>query len=55
MRRRFAQWEEKRKIDRERRKDDVLLFVDIDNCIEVIKEHIIIFFVLYLRRIAGFG
>ena len=34
---------------------DVLIFVDVDYCIKVIKEHIIVYFVLYLFRIAGIG
>jgi len=33
----------------------VLLFVDVDNCVKVRKEHIIVFFMLCLRRIAGIG
>eukprot|EP00984_Skeletonema_dohrnii_P016050 scaffold7044_cov90-Skeletonema_dohrnii-CCMP3373.AAC.1 len=36
-------------------KNDVLLFVDVDNCVKVIKEHIIVFFMLCLRRSAGIG
>ena len=30
-------------------------FVDVDNCFKVIKEHIIVFFMLCLRRSAGIG
>ena len=44
--------EEKRKVGIKRRKGCWLLFVDVDNCIKVIKEHVIAYFVLYLRRIA---